>query len=220
MSDWIAPQDADFNGQANIFVDYGVANAAALGLTTGQTTALTAARILWAASYPAYLTGQQTAQSLTATKKTDRDTLEAVMRDIGGQLQRKSTVTDTQRQAMGLPVHDTTKTPVAPITTKPVLKIETDQRLRHTIRFTDESTPTSRRKPAGAIGLELWMKRGGAAPTGVGECEPLGLITNSPNVEEFDPADGNKTIHYLARWQTTRGDKGPFSATTSATVGA
>lgn len=220
MSDWIASQDADFNGQANTYVDYAVANATALGLTTDQTDALTAARTAWAASYPAYLTGQQTAQALTATKNTDRDNLEAVMREIAGQLQKKSTVTDTQRQAMGLPVHDTTKTPVAPITTKPVLKIETDQRLRHTIRFTDESTPTSRRKPAGAIGLELWMKRGGAAPTGVGECEPLGLITNSPNVEEFDPADGGKTIHYLGRWQTTRGDKGPFSATTSATVGA
>ena len=64
------------------------------------------------------------------------------------------------------------------------------------------------------------MKRGGAAPTGVWECEPLGLITNSPAVEEFEPADGGKTIHYPGRWQTTCGNKGPFSATTSATMGA
>ena len=220
MSDWIPPQDADFNGFGNTYVNYAVANAATLGLTTAQTDALTAARTAWLASYPAYLTGQQTQQSLTATKTTNRDTFAGVMRAVGGQLQSNPAVTDTQRQAMGLPVHDTIKTPVAPITTRPVLKIETEQRLRHTIRFTDESTPTSRRKPAGAIGLELWMKRGGPPPTGIGECEPLGLITNSPNVEEFEPADGGKTIHYLARWQTTRGDKGPMSATTSATVGA
>lgn len=220
MPDWIPSQDADLGGYATTFGDYALANATALGLTTAQTTALTAARTAWAASYPAYVTGQQTAQSLTATKNTDRDTLVGLLRAIGGELQKKTTVTDTQRQAMGLPVHDTTKTPVAPITTRPLLKIETDQRLRHTLRFTDESTPNSRAKPKGAIGLELWMKRGGAAPTGVGECEPLGLINNSPNVEEFEPADGGKTIHYLGRWQTTRGDKGPFSATTSATLGA
>ena len=55
----------------------------------------------------------------------------------------------------------------------------------------------------------------GVASIGVGECEPLGLITNSPALEEFEPEDGNKTIHYLGRWQTTRGDKGPFSITTA-----
>ena len=220
MPDWMPSQDSDFNGFANTFVTYGAANATALGLTTAQTGALNAALTAWLASYPAYLAGDQAQQGRTATKKTDRGTLEGVLRQIGGELQKRESVTDAQRQAIGLPVHDTTKTPVAAITTKPLLKIETDQRLRHTIRFTDEATPTSRAKPKGAIGLELWMKRGGAAPTGIGECEPLGLITNSPDVEEFEPADGGKTIHYLARWQTTRGDKGPFSATASATVGA
>ena len=42
------------------------------------------------------------------------------------------------------------------------------------------------------------------------------VVTNSQDVEEFEPADGGKTIHYLGRWQTTRGEEGPLSATVGA----
>lgn len=114
MSDWIVSQDADFNGQATTYVNYGVANATALGLTTAQTGALTAALTAWAASFPAYLTGQQTAQSLTATKKTDRDALEAVMREIGGQLQSKPTVTDTSARRWACPCATPPRPPSRP----------------------------------------------------------------------------------------------------------
>ena len=37
------------------------------------------------------------------------------------------------------------------------------QRLQHTIHFADEATPTSKAKPAGVMGAEVWVK---VAPVG------------------------------------------------------
>ena len=35
-----------------------------------------------------------------------------------------------------------------------------------------------------------------------------------------DGADGNKVAHYMLRWESTRGETGPWSETASATIGA
>ena len=128
--------------------------------------------------------------------------------------------TDAQRQSLGITPRDPTRTPTPDITSRPILKVDTSQRLRHTIRVMDESTPTSRKRPAAAMGFELWCKAGGPPPTGIGECEFLGLIVRSPNVEEFEPGDANQLVHYIARWQNKAGKPGPISETVSATVGA
>jgi len=36
---------------------------------------------------------------------------------------------------------------------------------------------------------------------------------------DFPAADGGKNAHYLLRWVNSKGDKGPWSETASATVG-
>ena len=35
-----------------------------------------------------------------------------------------------------------------------------------------------------------------------------------------DGADANKVAHYMLRWESTRGETGPWSETASATIGA
>ena len=104
--------------------------------------------------------------------------------------------------------------------------MDSGRRLRHTLHFADEATPTRRAKPSGVIGAEIWVKvaelQMGVAspPTDPSELTYLSMDTRSPYVARFPGADGGKTAHYMLRWMSTTGDKGPWSETASATIGA
>lgn len=50
------------------------------------------------------------------------------------------------------------------------------------------------------------------------ECEFVALDNRTPKMVEFDGSDANKTVHFIGRWQNTRGEHGPLSETVSATV--
>ena len=85
----------------------------------------------------------------------------------------------------------------------------------------DESTPTSKAKPKGVMGCEIWVKvspAGDPPPVGADGLTFLTLDTASPYIAEFDGADGGKTAHYMLRWVRSNGDKGPWSETVSATI--
>jgi hypothetical protein len=48
----------------------------------------------------------------------------------------------------------------------------------------------------------------------------LAVDTRTPYTAVYDGADGGKTAHYMLRWVNTNGEKGPWSETASATIGA
>ena len=103
---------------------------------------------------------------------------------------------------------------------RPLVTVDTSQRLQHTIAFQDELTPTSRAKPEGVRGAQIWVKIGDPPPTDPNELTYLATDTRTPYVTDFDGVDGNKVAHYMLRWESTRGDVGPWSETASATSGA
>ncbi len=217
-SDFIPDPDPEFNSFMAAKVPYIVTNAAALGVAAPQASALNSLHSLWNTNYPAHNTAQAAAAAATASKDSSRDSLELGYREIVGIIQAHPGVTDAQRQLAGVPVHDVIRTPTPAIATRPLFMVDTSQRLRHTIKWADEATPTSRARPAAALGLELYRKIGGPAPVSTEGCEALGLITNSPNVEDYDAAQANQTVFYLGRWVNKRSKRGPLSVVVSATV--
>jgi hypothetical protein len=46
------------------------------------------------------------------------------------------------------------------------------------------------------------------------------LSTRFPAIADYGGADAGKAAHYVVRWLRRRGEPGPWSETTSATVGA
>jgi hypothetical protein len=121
---------------------------------------------------------------------------------------------------LGIAIRGLTRGRAPAPATRPVAQIDTGQRLRHTINFTDELTPTRRAKPEGVRGCEIWVKVGDPAPSDPSALTFLALHTASPYVAEFDGSDAGKTAHYMLRWQSTRGEHGPWSQTASATIPA
>jgi hypothetical protein len=81
-------------------------------------------------------------------------------------------------------------------------------------------TPTSRAKPGGALGCEIWVKVDGPPPTDPSELKYLATDTRSPYLAEYDGAQAAKIAYYMLRWASTRGEQGPWSQTVSATITA
>lgn len=187
--DYIPASDSEFNSWQSNLVTYANANLAGLGLVAGDMTPITTAQTAWASSYTAHITAQAAAQSARQLKDANRSAYEAAI-----------------RSPIGVP------------TSRPVGSADTSQRLRVTVSFVDELTPTNRAKPDGVFGCEVWVKIGGTAPLDLNECTFLALDTRSPFTAQFDGEDGSKTAHFVLRWANSKGEAGPISETISATI--
>jgi hypothetical protein len=220
-ADYIPGADGAFDAWQNNFVAYASANAAALGLDPlVDIPPLTAAQGVWASDYPANTAAQAAAQSARQAKEVARTGFEGVIRPLVARLQASPEVDDVERQALGITVRDAEPSPVGPPETRPVVSVDTSQRLQHTIGFSDEATPTRKAKPAGVRGAQLWVKIGDPAPVDPSELTFLATDTRTPYLATFAGADANKVAHYMLRWESTRGETGPWSETASATIGA
>jgi len=195
-----------------------------LGIALPDMAPIATGRTDFDARMAANFSAQQAAQSARQAKDASRDQLESLIRQLVRQLQASGDVDNSERAALGITVPDTIRTTaVGGISTRPIGAVDTSQRLRHEIRFTDEATPTSRAKPAGIMGCEIWVKvsaTGEAAPASADELSFLSMDTASPYVAEYDGANGGKTAHYMLRWVKSGGEKGPWSETISATITA
>lgn len=223
-NDYIPGSDTGFQAWVDNFVTYAGAHLVELGIAPPDIIPISAGKADFDTRMSANVTAQQAAQSARQAKDDSRDTLESAVRSLVKRLQVSSAVDDTERAALGITVPDRVRTAATgDITTRPIGVVDTSQRLRHEIRFSDEATPTRRAKPAGVMGCEIWVKIlpvGEAPPVSADELRFITLDTASPYIAEYDGANGGKTAHYMLRWVKSSGEKGPWSETVSATITA
>jgi hypothetical protein len=222
-ADYIPNADAEFSAWLANFETYAAANLAGLGLVAGDVAPVTAARADWEAKLAAHVTAQAAAQGARQAKDLSRATVEGLVRPLVRRLQASASVDDAERGSLGITVPDTTPTPSGPPTTRPVLKVDSGERLRHTLHFTDAATPTRKARPAGVQGCEIYVAvvpAGTPAPGDPAAYTFVTLDTRTPHLLQYDGTDGGKTAHVIARWVSTRGEKGPWSETATATIGA
>jgi hypothetical protein len=149
--------------------------------------------------------------------------LEPEARRIAAFIQTYPKTTNADRAEMGITVRDTSPSPAPAPTSRPLALVESGQRLTHQLRLVDESTPTRRARPKGVLGAEVWVKLVDAdspAPTDPAALTFLTMTTKPSFRAEFKAGEGGKTAVYMARWVNTRGEKGPWSEVTTATVAA
>ena len=113
-----------------------------------------------------------------------------------------------------------TEKPVPPPHTNPLCSVIASDRLEHTVFFTDSATPTKRARPYGTAGCEIYLCVADVAPADPQQYRFVKLATRSSDNVTFDAADGGKTANYLLRWVSTKGEAGPWSQVTSATIPA
>jgi hypothetical protein len=217
-SDYLPSQDAELVAWLTNFVTYANANLAALGLVAGDMTPITTNQTAFNTAFNNNITAQNNARNAAAAKDLARTNLELVVRTLVRKIQGTPTVTNAQRQSLGISERGTARTPVEIPKTRPVLTVDTSQRLQHTVAFADETTPTSKAKPDGVQGCEIWVFVGATPPADPKGYHFLAMDTKTPYVAHFEGADGGKTAHYMGRWVNTKGETGPWSEIVSATI--
>ena len=217
MSDFINDaSDSELLAEAAQFHTTVSGSPGTYGLTPAQVTALQSAIADFDDGHKEHVAAQAAAKTKTQAKEEKRDVLEKILREYLKLAKAQSSLNQSDLTSLGQ-IATSSYTAVSN-PTRPVGKVDTSQRLRHTISFADEATPDQRRKPAGVIGCDIRMKVGGAPPTDEKECVFVALDTATPYVKEFDGADAGKMIHYMLRWALKDETYSAWSETISATV--
>ena len=144
-----------------------------------------------------------------------------MIRQLNAIIQADPIVTDTTREAAGLPVHKTSRTPTPIPQTRPVLYRVDNEHLLQRLWFSDETTPGSKARPKGVSLCEIRQTLaapGATAPTDPGAMPLLALDTKSPHRTDFEAADVGQTAYYCQRWVSTTGQPGPWGMITSYPV--
>lgn len=199
---------------------------------------------LWNADYPAHIAARAAAEAARETKDARRELVERLLRPIAAFVQAYPDTTNAERAAIGITVRRApARGAPAPLPdAAPLLRIDIPARLSHTLRLINarDAGASGRArggKPRGTLGAEVWVRIAGspatepaapviasadAASTGAppGPFAYLTLSTRPVLRTDFPQNLAGKTAVYITRWVGTRGDKGPWSEPTSATIAA
>jgi hypothetical protein len=128
---------------------------------------------------------------------------------IKGYLTYNPAVSDADRENMGLPLHDGTRTPAPAPTTIPELELDSSVIRQITVHFKDAGSDR-RGKPAHVHGVELRWRLLDNAPSSVEDLKNSAFDTASPYTFRFDEAERGKALYICLCWENSKGEKGPF----------
>lgn len=223
MADYIPRSDAQFGGWAKHYVEAVSEFFQEQGLDDPMLLRLQMAYGTWVNRYTAHVAAQNAARAATENKDEAREALEEAVRPVTNFVQSYPATTDADRANIGISIRPPSGTPSTAPRTAPQATVQSPARLTHELRLVDTATPTRSKKPRGVLGAEVWVKFVDAdqpAPTDPAALTFLTMTTRPTLRAEFKPGDGGKTAVYMARWVSTRGEKGPWSDVATATVAA
>jgi hypothetical protein len=216
--DFIPPKDADFSQWLNSFYPYLVANCERFNVPLDAVNRLQPLISDWNTKY-AIAEAPATRTRATVREKTEaHGTLEKAVRNfIKEYLAFNHSVSDADRDNMGLPVHKTTRTPIPAPTSVPDFMPDSSVIRRITVHFRDNGS-TSNAKPAGVHGAEIRWGILDTPPANIDALTHSAFDTRTPFTLEFDESDRGKSVYFCLRWENSKGDKGPWSEIMMAIV--
>jgi hypothetical protein len=220
---YLPAADAAFDAWSANFSDLITLAPTTYGLITGDATAIAAVVDPWHTAYLA-ATNPGTRTSVTiAAKDAARTAAEPVLRSYATTISRNPSVTNEDKTAVGVNLPNTARTPVPPPTTQPVLVLVSAVHNQQVLRYYDTSTPTTKAKPQGAIGIELRQSIATTPGTDPDTAPTWGIATKSPVIIGTSSGDVGKIATYWARWTTRSGpggvsQAGPWSAPVSIAI--
>jgi len=227
LAPYIPPTDTALDLWAQNFDTKITATPTAYGLTSGQATAFHTLRADYTSKLLIANTPATRTKSTVAAKNTAKQAMVFDARSLAALVQAFPTITPTQLEDLGLTVRKVTPTPIGPPTTKPIITPLSSTGANVMFRFSDETTPDSRSRPFGTIGMEMFVKVGTTPPAGISDCDFLGIYTKNTSgpgsrecVAPFSGGDVGKTAYFLARWFNKRGEPGPVSGLAQHTIAA
>ncbi len=221
-STYLPSSDLEFTMWMSTFIAYVSSNLAKFGLVAGDVTDIAAAEPGFNTARLAWDAAKTAAASASEDKKINRAACEELIRPLVARIQTHPGTTNVDRQEMAIPLRGSSNTPqsVTLQDNRPTANIDIRPHLKHVLRIQNSTdTGTSRAKPAGALGAEVWLKIG-EPPINNTDMRMVGVATRSPYVVEFAAEDANQPAYYRMRWISRSGEKGDWSEVDVATIAA
>ena len=210
----IPHSDAEFDLWQDNYVEIVQTKATDFGIPVDEVTKVTDKQAIWVKDYGAAKSKNNRDSGDVKAKDDAKADYTATLRAFTKEyLAHNHLVTDADRLHLGITVQSGTHTPVAEPTTAPVATIDFSVLLQHSLSFIDSATPTSKAKPYGVNGAEVWRKMSDGT-----DYIYLGTCTRTPYTVKFADSDAAKTASYKLRWVNTKGQQGPWSAVVSSLV--
>jgi hypothetical protein len=223
QSPYIPATDSGFDSWLANFSGLITATPADFGLTAPDAVIIANAYTAWNAAFLTATNPATRTSPAIAAKDAERLLAEQVVRPYAISISRNPAVTNLDKTAVGVNLPNSARTPIPPPLTVPGLTLVGAIHFVHTLAFRDTSTPTTKAKPFGAIGMELWRTLAVGPSADPATATQIGVLTKSPNTIGYTSPDVGKTATYWGRWITRSGpggtaQVGPFSAALAVLV--
>lgn len=196
------------------------ATPALFGLVAGDAVIVAAANLAFQTAYGVSNNPMtRTSPAIAETQARDVQCA-AVIRPYAVRISKNPSVTNENKANIGVTIPSTVPTPIPPPTTQPAINLVSATDLVHVLAYYDTSTPTSKAKAAGSIGIEVWRTVGIAPAVDPSVAQYYGTFTKSPMRSTFQSDQRGKVCTYFARWVNRSGAggaaaTGPWSAPVS-----
>lgn len=150
-----------------------------------------------------------------ATKDAARTLMLSNIRLVAAQIQAIPGITPGDLSAAGLTVRDTTKTPIPPPLTFPIISLLGVAGGMLRLSLADELTPTVKRKPTGVLSCLLVCAASPDVPADSYDGIPLAVVGRVPTSISLSALTANTVYNMRGVWMNRRGDRGPLSAPVS-----
>ena len=159
------------------------------GLVSGDATLIAAQNTAYAAAYAAANTPEtRTSVTVAALAQAKAEAL-AVVRPYAVSISLNDAVTNEAKTAVGVTVRKIVPTPIPAPTATPALSFVSAVPLNTTLQARNVETPTSKAKPFGSIGVEVWDSVGTVAATDPAQLNYRFTASKIPFVRTFDSGD-------------------------------
>lgn len=212
MSGYLPTKDADLDNWASNWSTKVTAAPTTYGLTAPIATAVAALFATWHTAYLAAVAPTTRSPTTIAAKDSAKGAMVPQLRLYSQQVKANDAVSNANKEALGIHIDDTVPTPIPPPASHPIITVDSSGVQSMVLRFADEFSPASRRRPAGSIGLLLRKYVGVAAGTDPETAPFEGLFTRIPMEVPFTSDDVGKKATFWAQWTNGKGQEGPWSA--------
>lgn len=220
---YIPADDATLDAWSANFSGLITAAPTTYGLIAGDAVAIAAVVDPWHLAYVA-ATNPATRTSVTIAAKDAAKTLMLpVVRGYAQTISRDPSVDNGDKTAVGVNLPNSARPRIPAPTTQPTLALVAAVHNQQTLSYKDQTTPTTKAKPFGAIGIDLRQGIATTPFTDPTQCAPLGTITKSPTNIATSSGDVGKLATYFGRFVTRSGPGGvaqfgPWSAALTVAI--
>lgn len=220
---YLPASDAAFDAWLTNFSTLLTAAPATYGLVAGDAVIVAAQQTAYNAAYIAATTPATRTSVTVAAKDAARASAEAVVRPYAVSISLNAGVLDGDKTAIGVTVPKLVPTPIPAPTATPLVSLVSAVPTVATLKVVNAATPTSKAKPFGAIGVQMFAAIGTVPATDPAQLSWFSQPTKIPTAMTFDVADAGKICTVAARYITRGGNGGeakvgPWSALVSFVI--